>query len=222
MHPWTVEIRTRLEAHRNPVQAKAMETYMKDLFPFLGLKKPERQELTYDLFTKEQLPSRSDLEQICRELWDLEEREYAMVALDLLRKNERKLVPADMEWLEDLILDRSWWDTVDFLASHCVGAIYLRHREVEPRIRTYIHSPEMWLNRVAIICQIHHKGATNVALLSEAMCSHLSSGEFFLRKGIGWALRDYSKHNPDWVRAFIRDHREEMSALSLREGGKYL
>lgn len=141
-----------------------------------------------------------------------------MVALDLIRRNERRLVPDDAQWLATLICTKPWWDTVDFLATHGIGTLYQKYPDpLRPLIQEWISSPNMWLNRTAIIAQVLRKGDLDLALMTDAIVPHMDSREFFLRKAIGWALRAASATNPKWVQQFVDENRFVLSGLSIRE-----
>jgi len=222
-HPWVQEVVWALDGIGVPEDAIAMAAYLKGNFPFLGLKRPLRDILTKPLFQRETLPSRDALELICSQLWRLPEREYQLVALDLIRKHERRLVPDDARWLAALVCTKSWWDTVDFLATHGIGTLFQKYPEqLRPLIQEWISSPNMWLNRTAIIAQVLRKGDIDLALLTSTIVPHMGSREFFLRKAIGWALRAASATNPNWVQEFVNEHRLALSGLSIREALRHL
>ena len=222
MTAWCQEVQACLASEGIPEAAADMSAYMKGLFPFLGIKKPIRTTLTKPLFERANLPSRTDLQATCEALWALPEREYQMVALELLRKFERQLVPEDLPWIKALILEKSWWDSVDFLATHAVGALLERYpAHIRPALETWIHDPNMWLNRSAIIAQVLYRKNLDVDFLEAAILPHIPSEEFFLRKAIGWALRSHAARDPRWVHAFVETHRAELSGLSVREALKH-
>lgn len=220
---WMEEVVHALQGQGIEADSRTMEAYMKNQFPFLGLKKPLRSALLKPLFSTENLPEKHHLESICRALWTLPEREYQMVALDLIRKFERRLTPKDLSWMEHLIREKSWWDSVDFLATHPVGFLVERYpEELGPWLDSWITSDDIWLNRTAIICQVLYRQKTDKDLLRRAICAHIRSTEFFHRKAIGWALRAYAQQDPEWVRNFVEEHRSALSGLSVREALKHL
>ena len=142
-------------------------------------------------------------------------------ALEYLKKVQAQLTPQDVPRLQRLITTQSWWDTADFL-DRIVGGIALRHPEVNAVLLDWSQSDNIWLRRVAIDHQLLRKAQTDTALLERILCNNLGQSAFFINKAIGWALRDYSKTNPQWVRAFIDKHRSRMAKLSIREASKYL
>ena len=206
----------RMEAQKDPQTAKAMSSYMRDQFPFLGIKTPQRREMVKE-FLKLYPPEKEWISI----LWDLPEREYQYTALDILLKMRKTLEPKDLTLIESFILNRSWWDTVDLLASNAAG--FLLHNAPHLQVEfgeKWIHSDNLWLNRTAILFQLHYKQDTDEALLYRYILAHADSPEFFLQKAIGWALREYSKTNPNSVIDFIG--KEDLKPLSIREGLKWI
>ena len=129
--------------------------------------------------------------------------------------------PSDLPRLKKLAQTKSWWDTIDFL-DRLVESIIARFPETKEIILSWSCDEDIWLRRLAIDHQLLRKEETDTKLLEKILVNNLGQTEFFINKAIGWALRDYSKTNPDWVRDFIERHRAEMAALSIREGSKYL
>ncbi|SCZ81555.1 DNA alkylation repair protein [Acidaminobacter hydrogenoformans] len=206
--------------HANPENAQPMAAYMKHQFPFLGIKKPERKTLERALL--QQLKKDKTIEsEIIERLWSAKEREFQYLALDLLVAVQSELKPDVMPLLERLIHDKSWWDTVDLIAAQLVGPMTLRTPElIDAYIRPWSISDNLWLRRTAILFQLKSKKATDTGLLEDIIIENCGTKEFFLNKAIGWALREYSKTDPDWVAAFLCAH--ELAPLSVREAGKYL
>lgn len=218
LHPWVFEAFQLLASHTNSANALAMKAYMKGQFNFLGQKKPMRTALTEPLFQRQNLPPKADLETILLELWAQPEREYQLLGLDLIRKFEKKLEPADLPWIERLICEKSWWDTVDFLATHAIGSLLERHPiESKAIVEPWIHSPNLWLNRSVIIAQILYRKQLDFRLLEDAIKPHHASTEFFHRKAIGWALRSVSERHPQWTIDYVERYAKELSGLSQRE-----
>ena len=138
-----------------------------------------------------------------------------------MRAAQRQLTPADLPRLHRLITTKSWWDTIDFL-DRIVGDIALRYPEIHAVILDWSRDDNIWLRRIAIDHQLLRKEKTDTALLAQILDNNLGHSEFFINKAIGWALRDYSKTNPEWVRGYIESRREKMTVLSIREASKYL
>ena len=145
------------------------------------------------------------------------------MALDLVKSEAKFWNPEEaLPNLESWITTQSWWDSVDTLAVHGVGALLKRHPEaVWPTLQSWIYSDSIWLNRTAMIAQLGFRGETRTEWLDEALEAHTESKEFFHRKAIGWALRDYGKTNPKWVQQWVEAH-PELSGLSRREALRLL
>lgn len=208
-----------LKAVAKPDDAVAMKAYMKNKFDFLGVKTPARRKLAKAFF-KQQTDSVIDWDFI-NEAWKNPYRELQYIALDYLEIRKKLLTPSDLPRLKKLAQTKSWWDTIDFL-DRLVGSIIARFPETKEIILAWSCDEDFWLRRLAIDHQLLRKEETDTELLEKILVNNLDQTEFFINKAISWALRDYSKTNSDWVRDFIQRHREEMAALSIREGSKYL
>ncbi len=213
------ELLENLKIVANPDDAVAMKTYMKNKFEFLGVKTPARRKLAKAFF-KQQTDSVIDWNFI-NEAWNNPYRELQYTALDYLETRKKLLIPSDLPRLKKLAQTKSWWDTIDFL-DRLVGLIIARFPETKEIILAWSCDEDIWLRRLAIDHQLLRKEETDTELLEKILVNNLGQTEFFINKAIGWALRDYSKTNPEWVRYFIEWHQAEMAALSIREGSKYL
>ena len=213
------ELLENLKAVAKPDDAVAMKAYMKNKFEFLGVKTPVRRKLAKAFF-KQQTDSVIDWVFI-NESWDNPYRELQYAALDYLEIRKKLLTPSDLPRLKKLAQTKSWWDTIDFL-DRLVGSIIARFPETKGIILVWSRDEDIWLRRLATDHQLLRKEETDTELLEKILVNNLGQTEFFINKAIGWALRDDSKTNPDWVRDFIERHQAEMAALSIREGSKYL
>ncbi|WP_265949947.1 DNA alkylation repair protein [Dechloromonas sp. A34] len=214
---FVAQVREQLQALGDPEKAAPMAAYMRGQFVFLGIPTPQRRLKTQALiraFTGDPVAAASAL-------WALPQREYQYVAVDLLRRRSRQLASKHLAALEDLVLDKSWWDTVDGLAV-TMGGIVLGEPARAERMGELIDSSEMWLRRVALLHQLEYKERTDEQRLFRycRLCAH--EPEFFIRKAIGWALRQYARTNPAAVRQFLTINRAQLSGLSLREAAKHL
>jgi 3-methyladenine DNA glycosylase AlkD len=212
---------TALEAARNPSRAAPMAAYLRDQFPFLGIPTPERTVLVRDALAGTAPLTAGDLLDSVDALWALDEREYQLVAAALLVRYVRLLPPSSLPRIERLIITRSWWDTVDALAIHVVGGLVRADRSLATVMDGWIDHENLWLARTAILHQNRWKAETDQERLFRYCLSRSADREFFIRKAIGWALREYSKTEPDAVRRFVGDH-PELSGLSRREALKWL
>jgi 3-methyladenine DNA glycosylase AlkD len=206
------EIRAALRAQADPARASDMQRYMKSQMPFLGVQKTARTKALRPILR--QPFTRDECLAAARTLWDdAEYREERYAALSLLRT--QRLTPADEPLLRHLITTGAWWDLVDETATKLVGPL---RRDLD--MRAWAVAEDLWIRRSAIICQVGGKADTDPELLTAVIEPNTSDRTFWIRKAIGWALRDYSYTDPEWVRDFIANH--ELAPLSAREAGKHL
>ena len=216
----TPETAADLRAAADGERAAQMAAYMRDQFRYLGVQTPARRKISRPFLNaakKERLLD-WDFVDAC---WQAEEREFQYVAADYLRKVRHLLTVADLPRVRGLAVTKPWWDTVDSLDA-TVGSVVAQSSEGRELILKWARDENMWVRRLAIDHQLQRKESTDVELLSSIIEANLGSGEFFIDKAVGWALRDYSKTDPEWVRAFIAEHRKAMAALAIREASKYL
>ena len=219
MNSYITELEIAFQKHSNSENAFHMKKYMKNKFDFFGIKAPLRKEITRDFLHKTNLPNVSYIKDISVQLWDKPEREFQYFGMDLLTKYS-KLVQSDFTYkLEYLITTKSWWDTVDFIAANLVGKHFLNHPGlIIPITKTWVESDNIWLQRTSILFQLKYKSKTDLPLLFDYINILSSSREFFIRKAIGWALREYSKTDSKTVIEFVNSH--DLSGLSRREALK--
>ncbi|MEH7123350.1 DNA alkylation repair protein [Bacillus sp. JJ1773] len=209
------------EQNRDPEKAGPMEAYMKNHFLFLGIKSPDRKGLVRQFFQESGLLKQDFQPEFVLALWEKEEREYQYAAMDYLERCLKQLDKQHLSLIEQLITTKPWWDTVDLLASKAVGAIAEKHPEViAETIEGWAYGDHLWLRRTAILFQLKYKNQTDEKLLYRYIEHNKDSKEFFIQKAIGWALREYSKTNPESVKAFIES--TTLASLSVREGSKYI
>jgi len=201
-------------------KAHRMSVYMKGHFLFLGIPTPKRRNICKPFFAGIHRIREIDWCFI-NDCWSRAEREYQYIALDYLTKKKRYLNLDDIPQLKYLALSKSWWDTIDSL-DQLIGDIGLIHLEIDNLMLEWSADDNFWLRRIAIDHQLLRKDKTNTRLLRAVLINNLNKKEFFINKAIGWSLRSYSKTNPDWVRNFIVEYKEGLSALSIREGSKYI
>lgn len=219
MHPYLQPLISALVAAANPNMAGPMEKYMKNHFSYYGIKSPRRKEI-FKAFVKEYgLPPINELEDIIEALWDMPYRECQYVAIDLMDSMQKKLDPNHLPMLEEMLTTQSWWDTVDIIAVHQVGGLLKKHPElISENTQRWINSNNFWLQRVAILYQLGYKKDTDTQQLFKYCKQLAGSKEFFIRKAIGWALRQYSYTDPDAVKRFVTE--TDLSPLSKREALK--
>jgi 3-methyladenine DNA glycosylase AlkD len=206
----------------DPVRAASAAAYMRGQFPYLGIASPARRALSREVLRGQPKPTVDELPGIALACWALPEREYQYFAVDLLVAHARRLPPEFLATVRELITTKSWWDTVDALASRVVGTIVLAHPATVSTMDGWLHDDDMWVARTAILHQLTYKERTDVERLYRYCLARADHRDFFIRKAIGWALRQYAWTDPDAVRRFVTAHRGELSPLSVREATKNL
>jgi len=213
------ELFTLFREHANAELACEMSAYMRDLFPFLGIKTPVRRKLSSAFIKAAKKEQQIDWEFVTR-CWE-QEREFQYLAMDYLQAVSKRLAPEDIPRLRELAVTKSWWDTVDALDS-LIGAIIFAHPENKALMLAWSTNENFWLRRIAINHQLQYKEQTDTALFEQILVNNFGQKEFFINKAIGWSLREYSKINPSWVGDFLARHEGQLAPLSLREASKYL
>ena len=216
MKEFVLNLQIEFEKHAHAVVAAGQKAYMKNRFEFYGIKTPRRREIQKMFFAKAYLPPKRDLEKVTKILWNKPQREYQYFAQELVRKYVKNAEIRDIELYEYMVVNKSWWDTVDFIAVHLTGEHFKKYPELRNRyVDKWLSSGNIWLQRSAILFQLNYKENLDTEFLSYVIHSMLGSKEFFINKAIGWVLRNYSKTDPDWVRDFV--DRTELDKLSRRE-----
>ncbi len=224
------EIRRRIAEAADPARAPRMQAYMKSAMPFRGVASGPLAALCREVLGAHRLPDRAAWESAVRTLWDdagYREERYAALALAGHRYYRGYQDPAALDLYRHLVVTGAWWDYVDPIAAHRVGDILRAHpAEVTPLLRAWAVDDDPWLRRAALLAQLGSKDRTDTALLAFVLERNLEDsahgGEFFIRKAVGWALRQHAKTDPDWVRAFVAAHQDRLSGLSRREALKHL
>jgi 3-methyladenine DNA glycosylase AlkD len=207
-------------AAADPARATAMAAYMRDRFPFLGLPGPAQRDLTRQVLAGLPAPTEEDLRTVALACWELPEREYQYFACAWLRRHVGRCSADLLPTLGRLIVDRPWWDTVDTLAANVVGPLVTAHPTLVSTMDEWAAGEDMWLARSAILYQLKYKRHTDTARLFRYCLHHAGHPDFFIRKAVGWALREYAKTDPEAVSAFVERHRGQLSGLSIREATK--
>jgi 3-methyladenine DNA glycosylase AlkD len=209
----------------NPERAVSMRAYMQDQFPFLGIGAPERRAALAPMIKSLKGRARTDLIAASREAWDLAEREYQYAAIDVLARYWKVLSVGDVDLLLELAQRKSWWDSVDGLAGvvgDVLKAAKLRGEDGHGRMDLAVNDANMWVRRIAMLHQLGWRDATDAGRLFHYARTLAQEKEFFIRKAIGWALRDYARQDPQAVTNFLRQERGNLSPLTVREAGKHL
>ena len=215
-----LDLITDLEENRNELLAESMSRYMQDKFRFLGIRGATRTEIYKKYFPDARKTKTIDWDFV-ENCWNKEEREFQYVVVYYLKAMQKFLKREDISRLKYLIVTKSWWDTVDLLAK-VVGSLVIRIEGYDQIMLEWSKDSNIWLKRVAILYQLSLKEKVDKQVLERILVNNLGDSEFFINKAIGWALRDYSKFNPEWVREFIEKNKNGIANLSLREASKYI
>ena len=205
---------------RNEENAVNMAKYMKNQFDFLGINKPELKKIEREYF--KEIKNRKYIDyDFVNKCYDDNNREFQYVAIDYLINKKKYLTNEDVPFIKNLIVTKSWWDTSDMIYK-LIADMALKYEDINEILISWSKDNNIWLRRVSIIHQLHRKEKTNIELLEKIIVNNFGSDEFFINKAIGWALRDYSKTNKEWVSNFINKYKDKMANLSIKEASKYL
>lgn len=215
-------VREALAAAANPEKAEGMQAYMKTDMPFYGVQKPGRAPIVRTILRGYVPQTRDEYEELVLAFWQLPHREEKYIALAVATGVEPFIVPESMPLYHRLILEGAWWDLVDEVATHLIRELVRNFPEKTwPTVDGWVEDESMWLRRTAIICQVGLKASTDADRLFDFCRRRAFEKEFFIRKAIGWALREYAKTDPDAVANFVMEHRD-LSGLSYREATKHI
>ena len=225
MHELTRAVRAALKQHANPADAPRMQAYMKSAMRFYGVTSPVQRRLLRDAVAAHPLGSRAELEAVALELWRgarFREERYAAIQLTDLRRYAGWRTIDSVPIYEEMIVTGAWWDYVDVLASHHLGAVLRRDPgRMRPLMRRWARANDsLWKRRAAILCQLGSKQDTDLALLYDCIEPNLSHTDFFIRKAIGWALRQLAWADAREVMRYVGANRTRLSPLSIREALK--
>ena len=207
-------------AAADPERAAAMRAYMKDVAPFLGIPSPERRALSRSVLQGTPRPDERDCTAVALRCWRLPEREYQYFAVDLLRRHVRRLSSGFLPVARHLVTTVPWWDTVDALAAHVVGGLVAADPALTADMDAWIEDDDLWVVRTALLHQLRYGERTDAGRLFAYCLGQSGHPDFFVRKAIGWCLREYAKTDPDAVRDFLAREGGRFAPLSVREALK--
>ncbi|MFF4883955.1 DNA alkylation repair protein [Streptomyces nigra] len=207
-------------AAADPERAAAMRAYMKDVAPFLGIPSPERRALSRSVLQGTPPPDERDCTAVALRCWRLPEREYQYFAVDLLRRHVRRLSSGFLPVARYLVTTVPWWDTVDALAAHVVGGLVAADPALTADMDAWIEDDDLWVVRTALLHQLRYGERTDAGRLFAYCLRQSGHPDFFVRKAIGWCLREYAKTDPDAVRDFLAREGGRFAPLSVREALK--
>ncbi len=221
MHPYITGLKKEFQKHENLVDALPMKNYMRGQFEFYGIKSAERRAISFEYIKKNPLPEDEEMRKILKELWTLHQRDFQYFAMELLIKCKKQWNEKDIDLIEHLIINKSWWDTVDFLANNVAGSWF---KNFPSHIKTitgrWNSSDNIWLQRTSLLFQLKYKNDTDLKLLFKYINKLSGSNEFFVQKAIGWILREHSKVKPEVVLDFLQT--AKLKPLSQREAMKII
>lgn len=197
-----------------------MAAYMKNRFAFLGLKAPQRQAACKSVLNASKQMPTEELMELIGAYYNLREREYQYLAIDLAIANVKRFGKSQTVALAEYVSQKAWWDSVDAWRKFFGLRIKYFPDELQEMYHHFHSSEDFWMRRVAINLQLMQKDETDLVLLTKAILKDRETDEFFIQKAIGWSLRQYSKTNPQWVRQFLEDY--QLSPLAVREATKHL
>ena len=216
-------VTAQLKRLADPAKAPAMAAYMKTAQPFFGVSTPVRTAMLKQIGDQFAPPDQKLYARSVMALWKLPHREERYCAITFARRYEQFITSESLPLYERMIREGAWWDFVDEIAVNLVGTVYGNFRaQTRPIIERWIDDDHMWIRRTALLSHLKHKRETDAAQLFKHCLKRADESEFFIRKAIGWALREYSKTDPRAVRAFLKTNRKQLSNLSYTEGSKHL
>lgn len=222
MENYLSNIKDAFESLADDYRAGEMQRYMQYKFVFVGISAGERRLLQRQFIKKHGLPEHKYFWQVINELWEYDEREYQYFALDLMQKHIKHLVKGDIDTIEKLICNKSWWDTVDVLSSWMCGEYFRKFpKDIPEYIDKWVNSGNIWLQRASLLFQLKYKKRLDFELLKKVIIQLTETDEFFIQKAIGWSLREYSKVRAKEVVKFINET-TELSQLSRKEALKVI
>lgn len=204
-------------------KAGPMASYLKTNMPFYGIQKPQRVPVFREMKRRFKPRSWHEYEKGVLALWSLPHREEKYAAIEYAQQYAEFINRNSILLYEHLIRVGAWWDLVDGIATLLVGRALRHERDfVSSLMEQWIDDDDFWIRRTAIIAQLKHKEHTDYKQLFDFCLRRATETEFFIRKAIGWALREYSKTSPARVRAFLLENQDVLSVLSFREGCKHM
>jgi len=223
-HPLVQTIRRSLAEVADPTKASQMQAYMKSAMPYRGVSSPQLKRLCREAFKSHLLATVAEWQRVVLELWrhaKFREERYAAVLLTQARAYRDFQTFSTLPMLEEMIVTGAWWDFVDTLAGRNLGDLLRAEpRRMKPVMRRWARDPDMWKRRSAILCQLGFKRETDLELLYDCIEPNLSQKDFFIRKAIGWALRQYAWTDPKEVQRYVKANKDRLSPLSVREALK--
>ena len=214
-------LETEFRSRKNSLIAQGQKAYMRDQFEYYGLKTEKRREIQRHFLSKEFLPEKPRGHAMIKTVWRKPQREFQLFAQELAYKYAKQIDKNDIALYEFMVIHKSWWDTVDFIAVHLMGSYFKKYPEArEVYVKKWLKSGNIWLQRSALLFQLKYKKELDTKMMGATIRFLLGSKEFFINKAIGWILREYSKTNSQWVKLFAGQ--TKLHPLSKREALRLL
>ncbi len=222
MQPITKYINNEMKQQGDATKAPLMQAYMKTDQPFYGVQSKLRKQIFRNAIKQYPINSQKEWETIIIELWNGTHREEMYQALEVAERY--KIYHDELAWnlFEKLLRSATNWDTVDWLSSNLIGRLVEKYRHFEGQLVEWSTDENFWVRRASLLAHLKHKEKTNTKLLAITILKLTHEKEFFIKKAIGWVLRQYSYTDPDWVLQFVKNHEDKLSGLSKREALKAL
>lgn len=220
---YVAAVENEFSRHANAQVAAGAKAYMRNQFDYFGITTPRRRLVQKKFHADISLPPFGSVPAIVKRLWNKPQRELHYFAMELYEKYRKLFTQRDIPHFEYMITHNSWWDTVDFVSPKLIAALHLLDPDIaEENCARWIKSKNIWLMRAALIHQNLYKTKTNERLLYKLIlqCNHHE--DFFIRKAIGWSLRQYARTNAASVSSFLKQNKEQLSPLSYKEASKHL
>ena len=212
-----------LSESADPSKAEGMQAYMKTDMPFYGVQKAGREVILRELVATFPPDDREEYEDLVLGLWGLPHREEKYLSIGVALYFGEFVTPSSLPLYRRLIVEGAWWDFVDEVATKLIRRLVVEHPDrTWPIVDEWIDDVDMWLRRTAILCQIRAKEQTDTERLFGFCAQRAFEKEFFIRKAIGWALREHARTDPEAVARFVNEHRHQLSGLSYREATKHI
>ena len=220
MQPITKYIKNELKQFGNSAKAPQMQAYMKTDQPFYGVQSKQRKLIFRDAIKKFPIISRESWKKVILELWSGTHREEMYQALEVAERYKKYHDETAWNLFEKLLRSATNWDTVDWLSSNLIGRLVETYRHFEKQLVAWSNDDNFWVRRASLLAHLKHKEKTNTKLLASTILKLSQEEEFFIRKAIGWVLRQYSYTDTEWVLQFVKNHEDKLSGLSKREALK--
>lgn len=222
MHPITLYFLEALKDHADPVRAPQMQAYAKTDQPFYGISAPVRKAIFKQAKKQHKQLNADDYRHVITQLWEGRSREEMYLALEVACGYKNHHNDSHFTFYESLYPRAANWDTLDWIASSLISPLVLANPSRESHLKQWRQDSNMWIRRASLLAHLRHREATNTQLLAETIDMLKHEREFFIRKAIGWVLRQYAKTNPTWVLDFVKTRETQLSGLTKREALKHL